>query len=118
MRRRSPVRDFVLRRLGLSQEIEEELEARIAALSLADAIEFWPFTTYLEEVFRQFDVLCFPSHFDAPGRPIFEAAFFGVPSIAAVTKPMSDTIVDGVTGLTVRPREPRQLAEAIMFRLC
>jgi glycosyltransferase involved in cell wall biosynthesis len=58
--------------------------------------------------------VCFPSHFDAPGRPVFEAAFFGVPSIAAVTQPMGDTIVDGVTGLAVRPREPRQLAEAIL----
>ncbi|MBV6410830.1 MAG: glycosyltransferase family 4 protein [Burkholderiales bacterium] len=114
MRRRSPLRDFVLRRLGLSQEIEEELKAQIEALALADAVEFWPFTTDLEKVYRQFDVVCFPSHFDAPGRPIFEAAFFGVPSIAAVTQPMGDTIVDGVTGLAVRPREPRRLAEAIL----
>lgn len=115
MRHRSPLRDFVLRRLGLSQEIKEELKARIEALSLADAVEFWPFKTDLASVYRRFDVVCFPSHFDAPGRPIFEAAFFGVPSIAAVTQPMSDTIVDGVTGLAVRPREPRQLAEAILF---
>jgi len=114
MRRRSALRDFVLRRLGLSQEIEEELKARIDDLALADAVEFWPFTTDLEKVYRQFDVVCFPSHFDAPGRPVFEAAFFGVPSIAAVTQPMGDTIVDGVTGLAVRPREPRQLAEAIL----
>lgn len=114
MRRRSALRDFVLRRLGLSQEIEEELKARIETLALADAVEFWPFTTDLEKVYRQFDVVCFPSHFDAPGRPVFEAAFFGVPSIAAVTQPMGDTIVDGVTGLAVRPREPRQLAEAIL----
>ena len=114
MRRRSPLRDLVLRWFGLSQEIEEELKARIEALALADAIEFWPFTTDLEVVYRQFDAVCFPSHFDAPGRPIFEAAFFGVPSIAAVTQPMGDTIVDGVTGLAVRPREPRRLAEAIL----
>jgi Glycosyltransferase len=114
MRRHSPLRDFVLRQLGLSQEIEQELKAQVEALSLTDAVEFWPFTTNLDEVYRQFDVVCFPSHFDAPGRPIFEAAFYGVPSIAAVTKPMSDTIVDGVTGLAVRPREPYQLAEAIL----
>lgn len=114
IRRRSAARDFLLRHLGLSQEIEDELNARIKTLSLEDAIEFWPFTTDLEGVYRQFDVVCFPSHFDAPGRPIFEAALFGVPSIAAVTKPMADTIVGGVTGLVVRPREPAQLAEAIM----
>lgn len=115
MRRRSPLRDFVLRRLGLSQEIEQELQARISALALADVVEFWPFATDLEQIYRQFDVVCFPSHLDAPGRPIFEAAFFGVPSIAAVTTPLGDTLVDGVTGLAVRPRAPRQLAEAILF---
>ncbi len=114
MRRRAPLRDFLLRRLGLSQEVEEELKARIAALSLEDAVEFWPFTTDLASVYPRFDVLCFPSHFDAPGRPIFEAALFGVPSIAAVTQPMSDTLIDGVTGLAVPPRQPRRLAEAIL----
>lgn len=115
MRSRSPIKDFMLRRLGLSQEIEEELRARIKTLGLIDVFEFWPFTTELENVYCQFDVVCFPSHFDAPGRPIFEAAFFGVPSIAALTKPMSDTIIDGVTGLAVRPHDPRQLAEAILY---
>lgn len=115
MRRRSPLRDFVLRRIGLSQEIEKEIKARIETMALADVVEFRPFTTDLASVYRSFDVLCFPSHFDAPGRPIFEAAFFGVPSIAAVTKPMNDTIVDGVTGLAVPPCDPRRLAEAILF---
>jgi glycosyltransferase involved in cell wall biosynthesis len=115
MRGKSPVKDFLLRRLGLSQEIEKQLRSRIKIMGLMDAFEFWPFTTELENVYRQFDVVCFPSHFDAPGRPIFEAAFFGVPSIAALTRPMSDTVIDGVTGLAVRPHEPAQLAEAILY---
>ena len=67
-----------------------------------------------DRVYCRLHVVCFPSHFDAPGRPIFEAAFFGVPSIAAIASPTSDTIVDGVTGLTVKPRVPAALADAIM----
>ena len=59
------------------------------------------------------DVLCFPSHYDAPGRPIFEAAFFGVPSIVAVRNPRPDTLVDGETGLAIRPHDADELAEAI-----
>jgi glycosyltransferase involved in cell wall biosynthesis len=105
MRKPSPVRDTV---------IQKELQERIDASSLREVIEFWPFTTDLEQVYRRLHVVCFPSHFDAPGRPIFEAAFFGVPSIAAIASPTSDTIVDGVTGLTVKPRAPAALADAIM----
>jgi glycosyltransferase involved in cell wall biosynthesis len=59
------------------------------------------------------DVLCFPSHYDAPGRPIFEAAFFGVPSIVAVRKPRADTLVDGVTGIAFAPGDAVALADAI-----
>lgn len=110
----SPMRDFILKKIGLSQQIEEELNALIDTLGLTDTVEFWPFTMDLEQVYSRFDVICFPSHFDAPGRPVFEAAFFGVPSIVAVTQPTSDTIVDGVTGLTVRSRQPQELADAIM----
>jgi glycosyltransferase involved in cell wall biosynthesis len=114
MRRRMALRDFMLRPLGLSQEIEQELKSRIAALGLTATVEFWPFTMNLEDVYRQLDVICFPSHLDAPGRPIFEAALFGVPSIVAITKPMLDTVVDEVTGLVVPPRDPHRLAQAIL----
>lgn len=114
MRKPWPVRDMALRMLGLSQEIQQELQERIDAFSLREVVEFWPFTTELEQVYCRLHVVCFPSHFDAPGRPIFEAAFFGVPSIAAIASPTSDTIVDGVTGLTVKPRVPAALADAIM----
>jgi len=58
-------------------------------------------------------VLCFPSHYDAPGRPIFEAGFFGVPSIVAVRQPRADTLLHGVTGFAISPRSARELAEAI-----
>lgn len=113
MRPRSRLRDVVLGLLGLSQEIEEELRTRIAIWSLQSAVEFWPFTLELDKVYGKLDAICFPSYFDAPGRPIFEAALFGVPSIAAISNPTADTIVDGLTGIIVSPRDPKQLAQAI-----
>ena len=116
MRPTSAFRDAVLRRLGLSQEIEPELRAMLSSLSLKSSVEFWPFTFDLAQVYGRMDVLCVPSHYDAPGRPIFEAALFGVPSIAAITQPTPDTIVHGVTGITIRPRSAEQLAQAI-FKL-
>ncbi len=114
MRKQSLIRDTMLRWLGLSQEIEQELQLAISSASLQATVEFWPFTLDLGSVYRQLDVLCFPSHFDAPGRPIFEAALYGVPSIAAITQPTPDTIIDGSTGIVIPPQRADRLAEAIL----
>lgn len=114
MRKPSPVRDFFLRLLGVSQEVYSEMKDRITTYQLESLIEFWPFTTELENIYSRLDILCFPSHLDAPGRPIFEAAFFGVPSIAAITNPTDDTILNNITGFTILPNSPAQLAECIM----
>lgn len=107
------LKQALLRWLGLSQEIEDELNQLIEADGLHAMVEFRPFTKNLDDVYRSIDLLCFPSHYDAPGRPIFEAAFYGLPSIAAVTEPIEDTIVNGETGVTIRPRHEDELAAAI-----
>jgi glycosyltransferase involved in cell wall biosynthesis len=115
MRQPAQFRDAILKYLGLSQEIEGELRARISALFLDSVVEFWPFTMELDKVYARLDLICFPSHFDAPGRPIFEAALFGVPAIAAISAPTEDTMVEGLTGMTIPSRNPTRLAETIMF---
>lgn len=71
------------------------------------------FSARIADAYEMMDVLCFPSHFDAPGRPIFEAAFAGVPSIVALRTPKTDTLVHEVTGLAVPPRDAETLADAI-----
>ncbi|HVK54018.1 MAG TPA: glycosyltransferase, partial [Burkholderiales bacterium] len=107
------LRQRMLKKLGLSQEIEDELSALIATHQLEGTVHFHGFTTDLAEIYTAIDVICFPSHYDAPGRPIFEAAFFAVPSIAAVTRPMEDTIIPEKTGIAIRPRSAEELANAI-----
>jgi glycosyltransferase involved in cell wall biosynthesis len=71
-------------------------------------------TIDIQRVYDRIDVITFPSHYDAPGRPVFEAAFFSVPSIVAVENPLPDTLVHGETGLAIPGRNPQKLAEAIM----
>src|SRR5690606_37681299 len=61
------------------------------------------------------DVLCFPSYLNAAGRPVFEAAFFGVPSIVAVRDAPPDTILNGSTGVCIDTPDPIALADAIEF---
>jgi glycosyltransferase involved in cell wall biosynthesis len=105
---------FRLARLvSVSQEVEPELRAFISEHGLGEMVQFAGFNTDLAAVYGSMDVICFPSHYDAPGRPIFEAALFSIPSIAAISSPLPDTIVDGETGIAVPPKNPPLLADAI-----
>ena len=102
-----------LKALGLAQNARLEVEAALDRHALRDRFHLLGFTAEIARVYRRMDVLCFPSHYDAPGRPIFEAAFFGVPSIVAVRAPRADTLVDGVTGIAIAPGAAGELADAI-----
>lgn len=104
---------WALARAGLAQNIQAEVEQRVKTLGVADSFHLLGHTTDIQTVYERLDVLAFPSYFDAPGRPVFEAAFSGVPSIVCVERPYPDTLVAGETGLTVPPRDPAALAAAI-----
>ncbi len=67
----------------------------------------------MRALYPRIDILCFPSHLDAAGRPVFEAAFYGIPSVVAITNPTPDSVVDGVTGLTVAKADPALIAGAL-----
>ena len=103
----------VLRMLGLSQDSRTEVEAFLDKYSLRERVHLVGFTADIGRAFREMGVLCFPSHLDAPGRPIFEAAFHGVPSIVAIRNPMPDALIHGETGLAIEARSATQLATAI-----
>ncbi len=82
---------------------------------LADSFHLLGATTDIQCAYERMDVVCFPSHFDAPGRPVFEAAFSAVPSIVAVTNPQPDTLQHGETGLAFPGKNVEKLAEAISY---
>jgi glycosyltransferase involved in cell wall biosynthesis len=104
--------------IGFAQDIKSDLFNKIKEYGLAKNFFLLGATHDIQRAYEQFDVLCFPSHFDAPGRPIFEAAFSGVPSIAAINEPKPDTLIHNKTGLAVPPQNPAKLAEAILYFAC
>ena len=69
------LRAWLLKRLGLWQDAQADVSAAVEASGLGDAIHFLGHTPDIQRIYERIDVLCFPSHFDAPGRPVFEAAF-------------------------------------------
>ena len=106
---------WVLARAGLAQNVRAELAAQVKHEGLTKFVHLLGATLDIKCVYDRLDVLLFPSHYDAPGRPVFEAAFSSVPSIVSVNNPRADTLVDGETGLAIPAQEPSRLAEAILY---
>jgi glycosyltransferase involved in cell wall biosynthesis len=106
---------WILAKAGLAQNVQAELSRRTEQEGLSDTFHLLGATTDIQCVYDRIDVLCFPSHYDAPGRPVFEAAFSAVPSIVSVDNPRPDTLVHGETGLAIPARNPEKLAEAILY---
>lgn len=102
------------RRAGLAQNAEAEVRGLITGLGLTDDVLLFGPTPDIQRAYPRLDVLAFPSFYDAPGRPVFEAAFFGVPSIVAVRAPTPDTLVDGETGVAIDAPTPELIADAVL----
>ncbi len=108
-------KQWVLELLGLAQDVRKNLTEKIASYELQSSFHLLGATTDIQPVYEMIDVVCFPSHYDAPGRPVFEAAFSAVPSIVCVTHPKSDTLIDYETGIAIPAKDPEKLAAAILF---
>ncbi len=107
------VRAWALRRLGFARDVRTELEQLIHRHGLASQVRLLGFVKDVHAIYPTLDILCFPSHLNAAGRPVFEAAFFGVPSVVAIDDPLPDAVVHGETGLAIPRPDPELIADAI-----
>lgn len=99
--------------IGLAQNRGDAIAQRVAESPARDCIHLLGATADIDALYKEIDVVLFPSHFDAPGRPVFEAALYGVPSVVAVRQPYPDTLVDGVTGIAIPAPQGMLLAAAL-----
>jgi glycosyltransferase involved in cell wall biosynthesis len=109
----SGISAWALRTLGFARDVRAELTAMIDHNGLRDCVRLLGFVGDVRTLYPKLDVLCFSSHLDAAGRPVFEAAFYGIPSIVAIANPTSDALVHGVTGLAIPRPEPKLIADAL-----
>lgn len=112
-RKLSGLKAWVLRQFGFARDVRAELEAVIRRDALQEQVKLLGFVSDVRELYPQLDILCFPSHLDAAGRPVFEAAFYSVPSVVAVANPVADALVHEVTGLAVPAPDPELIADAL-----
>ncbi len=107
------VRAWALRKLGFARDVRTELEQLIQRHGLEQQVRLVGFVKDVHAVYQTLDVLCFASHLNAAGRPVFEAAFFEVPSVVAVDDPLPDAVVHGQTGLAIPRPDPGLIADAL-----
>jgi glycosyltransferase involved in cell wall biosynthesis len=104
-----------LKWFNFSHPVRNDIERFIAEHRLEDRIHLLGFSKNIRGFYENIDVLCFPSHLNAVGRPVFEAAFSKVPSIVAIDDPIEDTIIEGETGLCIPEKDAHALASAIEY---
>lgn len=72
---------------GLAQNIGSDVVSKISDYGIGSRFHLLGPTRDISAAYDAFDVLAFPSHLKAAGRPVFEAAFAGRPGIVAVENP-------------------------------
>jgi glycosyltransferase involved in cell wall biosynthesis len=110
----SGLKAWLLKLFGFARDVRSELEAPVANYGLEREVKFLGLVKDIRSLYRQIDVLCFPSHLNAAGRPVFEAALFGVPSVVAIRDPLPDAILHEETGLAISEPLPELIADAIL----
>lgn len=106
---------FLLKKFGFAKDVMTDIRQYVSENSLGDRVHIFPPTPNIRPYYENIDILCFPSYLNAVGRPVFEAAFFKVPSIVAISDPMADTMVDRQTGYCITPKNSSAIVEAIEY---
>lgn len=104
---------WFMQAFGVSVDTRLELCQRMIERGVCSQITMLGFVDDVVSFYEEIDVICFPAHLNAAGRPVFEAALLGRPSIVAVEDPPKDSLIHGETGFAVPSPDPVAIADAI-----
>jgi glycosyltransferase involved in cell wall biosynthesis len=104
-----------LRKLGFARDVRGDLEQMISEYGLEKHVRLIGFVKDVRTLYPTLDILCFPSHLDAAGRPVFEAALYSIPSVVAVQAPFPDAVLHEQTGLAISRSDPELIANALQL---
>lgn len=100
------------------EHYETELAAFVAKSGCADRVILVPYRVDIEPIWIAADVVVVPSTEPEPfGRVAIEAMGFGKPVIAAAHGGLVEIVVDGTTGMLVKPSDPLALTNAMLIML-
>lgn len=98
-------------------EERKNLELEIKNLGLSDRVIFAGFKKDVKEILEALGVFILPSIREGQPIILLEAMAIGKPIVATDIEGVNETVVNGVTGILVSPKDPSALAEAIVCLL-
>jgi glycosyltransferase involved in cell wall biosynthesis len=93
--------------------LQRALEAEAQALGVEDAVRFVGFQSNVADWLSLADLSVLPSFYEGLPLAAVESLAAGRPVVATVVDGTPEVVVDGKTGFTVPPGDPRSLAEAL-----
>ena len=94
--------------------LEEELRRDAFSLGIDKSVHFIGPRLDMPELLKLFDLYVLPSLWEGMPMVLLEAMAAGCPVVATDVGGISKVIEHGINGLIVRPRNPEELAEAVI----
>ena len=94
-----------------------QLEALAQELGISQRVHFLGNRTDVSRLLSGMDIFVLPSVWEGMPNAVLEAMAVGLPVVATAVGGTPELVVDGVTGLLVRPRDPLALAETLAVLL-
>lgn len=96
-------------------ETRGSLEKEIAEKKLGDKVSLKGFVKNASAYMKAFDVFLLPSLSEALSYTLLESGMAGIPVIATSVGGIPEVIENDVTGLLIRPKNPKEIANAVVF---
>lgn len=93
--------------------LRAHLEQRAVRLGLRDEVSFLGFVADTADFLAQVDVIAMPSLHEGLGVAVLEAMAAGKVVVATRVGGLTESVIDGITGVLVPPKDARALAAAI-----
>jgi glycosyltransferase involved in cell wall biosynthesis len=86
---------------------------QLTAWSNERVVEWWGWHDDMERILTQSSIVCLPTYHEGAPRVLIEAAASGRPIVATNIAGCREIVDEGINGLTVPPKNPRMLAQAL-----
>ena len=95
--------------------LERSLRVEAARMGLGERVRFLGFRSDSARLHRAFDIFCLPSLLEGLPLSVLEAMASARPCVVTSVSGNPELVVDGITGILVPPRDPAQLARALVM---